>query len=90
MIDNYMLYKNIPTLDLHGLDRYSAIYEVNVFINDNIKLNNKLLKIVHGIGEGILKNEVHKYLKNKKEVKDYKIDIYNIGTTIVELNLKGN
>ena len=85
MIDNYMLYKNIPVLDLHGYDRYSAVYEVNVFINDNIKLGNKLLKIVHGIGEGIVKNEVHNCLKKRRDVKEYKIDKYNPGATLVEL-----
>lgn len=85
MIDNYMLYNNIPTIDLHGNDRYTAIYYANEFINDNIKLKNKLVKIVHGKGEGILKTELHKYLKTKKEVVAYKIDIYNSGTTIVEL-----
>ena len=26
MIDNYMLFNNLPTLDLHGENRYSAIY----------------------------------------------------------------
>jgi len=85
MIDNYMLYNNIPTIDLHGNDRHTAIYYANEFINDNIKLKNKLVKIVHGKGEGILKTEIHKYLKTKKEVVSYKIDIYNSGTTIVEL-----
>lgn len=86
MINNYMLYSNIPTLDLHGNDRYSAIYLANEFINDNIKLGNKLIKIIHGKGEGILKKELHNFLKTKKEVKDYKLDIYNEGTTIIELS----
>lgn len=86
MIDNYMLYSNIPTLDLHGNDRFSAIYKANEFINDNQKLNNKLIKIVHGKGEGILRDELHKFLKTKKEVKEYKLDIFNTGTTIIELN----
>ena len=86
MIDNYMLYSNIPILDLHGNDRFSAIYMANEFIDDNIKLNNKLIKIVHGKGEGILRDELHKFLKTKREVKEYKLDIFNSGTTIIELN----
>lgn len=86
MIDNYMLYNNIPTLDLHENDRYSAIYLSNEFINDNLKSGNKLIKIIHGKGEGILKRELHKFLKTKKEVKDYKLDMYNEGATIIELN----
>ena len=56
----------------------SELSTLNEFINDNYKLNNKLLKIVHGKGEGILKDELHKFLKTKKEVKEYKLDIFNI------------
>lgn len=87
MIDHYILYKNIPTLDLHGHDRYSAVIYADEFIKDNVKLKNRLVKIIHGKGSGVLKNEVHKFLKKNKLVKDYRLDLYNIGTTIVELNL---
>lgn len=85
MIDNYMLYKNLPSIDLHGYDRYSAVILVKEFINDQCKLGNKLLLIVHGKGSFILRDEVHKTLKKIKEVKDFKIDMFNEGTTIVEL-----
>ena len=85
MIDNYMLYKNLPSIDLHGNDRYSAVISVKEFINDQYKLGNKLLLIVHGKGSFILRDEVHKALKRIKEVKDFKIDMFNEGTTIVEL-----
>lgn len=86
MIDNYILYNNIPTIDLHGNDRYSAVLYTKEFINDNIKLGNKLIKVIHGKGEGILKEEIHKYLKKNKQVKAYKLDVFNPGTTIIELN----
>ena len=85
MINNYMIYKNLPQLDLHGQNRYSARVEVNEFISNNNKLKNKLIIIVHGKGKSILKEEVHKILKTNKLVKDYKIDIFNDGQTIVEL-----
>lgn len=85
MIDNYMLFTNLPVLDLHGEERNNAIYLVDLFLKDNHKLNNKLLKIVHGKGEGILKREIYKYLKTNKLVKAYKIDYFNEGVTIIEL-----
>ena len=85
MIDNYMLFSNLPTLDLHGENRYSAIYYTSLFINDNYKLNNKLVKIVHGKGEGVLKKEIHKFLRTNNLVKVYKIDCFNEGVTIFEL-----
>ena len=62
-IDNYILYNNIPTIDLHGETKEVAVLKVKEFIEDNIKLKNFLIAIVHGIGEGVLKEEIHKYLK---------------------------
>lgn len=85
MIDNYILYKGIPELDLHGEYKESAIILLNEFISDNYMLKHKLLKVVHGKGSYIIKNEVHKHLKKNKLVKDYKVDIYNDGATIIEL-----
>lgn len=85
MIDNYMLYKNLPTLDLHGENRYNALVLTEEFIKDNLKLGNKLIIIIHGIGQGILKENIHKFLKTKKEIKAYKTDIFNPGVTIIEL-----
>lgn len=86
MIDNYMLYKNLPTLDLHGETTFSSRVLLQEFINNNNKLNNKLIIVIHGIGKGILKEEIHKQLKNNKNVKAYKQDIFNKGATIIELN----
>lgn len=85
MIDNYMMYKNLPQLDLHQMNRYEAEVAIKEFININYKQNNKLLIIIHGKGSYILKNKTHEILKRKKEVKTYKIDIFNDGQTIVEL-----
>ncbi len=86
MIDNYMLYKNLPTLDLHGETRFSSRVLLKEFINDNKKLNNKLIIVIHGVGKGIIKEEIHKNLKTNKDVKAYKQDIFNKGVTIIELN----
>lgn len=85
MIDNYVLFSNIPSLDLHGDDRYSAVLKTKEFINDNIKLKNKLIKIIHGKGQGILRDEIHKYLKSSRFVKDFRVDFFNPGATIIEL-----
>ncbi len=85
MINNYMIYKNLPTLDLHGFDRYEAIIKVKEFINDNYKLKNKLIVIIHGKGKYIVKDIIYKELKINKLVKEYKLDIFNGGSTIIEL-----
>ncbi len=77
--------KNYPTLDLHGYDRDTARVAVNDFIDENAKLKNNDLVIIHGIGTGIVKQAVHDTLKNNKLVMDYKLHHFNIGMTIVKL-----
>ena len=76
----------LPTIDLHGYSRDMVRYVVTDFINDNIKMGNKKIVIVHGKGEGIVKDELHFILKNDKRVKRYYLDMFNIGETIIELN----
>ena len=76
---------NLPTIDLHGLDRDTARVKVNEFIKDNISMKKDIICIIHGVGSGILKNEVHKTLKNNKYVIEYKLFFNNIGSTIVKL-----
>lgn len=80
-----MFYNNIPTIDLHGETKDTSRLLVREFINDNYKLKYKKVLIIHGIGEGILKKEVHKILKDNKLVKNFYLDNFNIGCTVVEL-----
>lgn len=80
-IDSY------PKIDLHGLDRETARVYVNDFINDNIKLKNEIIVIIHGIGNGILKKSVHETLKNNKKVIEYKTFYNNNGETIVKIKI---
>ena len=79
------LYSNLPSLDLHGLDRDYARILINDFILDNYKLMNRKVIIVHGIGTGIIRKTTMETLKNNKYVETYKLDNFNSGTTIVEL-----
>ena len=82
------LYKNLPTLDLHGVDRDYARILINEFIEDSYKLKEERVIIVHGIGTGILKQETAKTLKINKKVESYSLNNFNIGETIV--NIKKN
>ncbi len=76
---------NLPHLDLHGYDRTGARAMVKIFIDENIRIDNKKIVIVHGKGSGVLKTSVHEYLKSDKRVIDYKTNNYNDGETIVNL-----
>lgn len=77
-----------PSIDLHGYDRDSSRVAVNDFIHDNKIMGNEIIVIVHGKGEGIVKNEVHKTLSRNKDVLEYKISNYNDGCTIVKIKTK--
>ena len=77
---------NMPSIDLHGEDRVTALIKVDEFIKDSIKLRNRYILIIHGKGTWTLKNAIHEYLKRDKRVKEYSLDI-NIGQTIVSLNI---
>ena len=78
---------NLPTLDLHGEYKDSAIILTKDFINDNIILKSDTICIVHGIGEDILRKAVHEYLKHDKRVLSFKRDFFNSGCTIVKLRI---
>ncbi len=79
---------NLPSIDLHGFDTAYANIKINEFINDNIKMKNEIISIIHGRGTGKLKEQTHKTLKNNKNVLDYKLFFNNVGTTIAKLDIK--
>ena len=68
------LYLDVPTTD-----------DKNHFINDNIKLRNKKIVIIHGLGYGILRDEINRRFKRDKRVKKLYLSIDNAGCTIIEL-----
>lgn len=77
-----------PTIDLHGEFAVTAYTIVNEFITDQIKLKQEYIAIVHGKGTGILKDEVHRILKEDKRVLKYHLDPSNLGQTLVHLKIK--
>lgn len=79
---------SLPTLDLHGEYRDSAIILTKEFINDNIVLKNEYICVVHGIGEDILRKSIHDYLKHEKKVLEFKRDFFNPGCTIIKLKIR--
>lgn len=81
---NIPLRSNIPTIDLHGEDRKSAELLVKQFLDDLWKLKYDQGLIIHGIGTGVLKKQVHEVLKKDKRIEKYYINFFNIGCTVVE------
>ena len=86
-LNDIIFIDNLPTLDLHGFDRETARVLINDFINDNNKLKNQFVIIIHGIGGGILRQTTKDVLKQNKNVLEYKIYPFNVGCTIVNIDL---
>lgn len=81
-----ILYRsNMPEIDLHGEDRIGAMIKIKEFLNDNYKLGNREVAIVHGLGKGILKKQVFDILKNDNRVEKFNLDMFNEGCTLVRL-----
>ena len=85
-IDNIFT-KFYPHLDLHGETAATCVAPLLEFINDNIRLKNSKVVVIHGKGEGILKMKVHEVLKQHRNVSQYNLDAWNQGETIVVLEI---
>jgi DNA mismatch repair protein MutS2 len=75
-------------LDLHRLTVEQAVPKIDAFLNDTYCAGLHFVRIVHGKGAGILRQEVSRYLSTHPLVKSYHAaDRYNgsIGATEVEL-----
>lgn len=70
------------------MDRSYAIFKVREFIDDCYKLKYQNIVIIHGIGEGILRNAVKEYLQKDKRVLEYKLDFMNPGCTLVSVSVE--
>ncbi len=77
-----------PRIDVHGETYDSVSLYLTQFIDDNYKLGNKYIAIIHGKGEGILKNRIHELLKNNGKVEDFYLNNWNIGETIIVLKVE--
>lgn len=86
-LDEVIFIDRFPKLDLHGYDRMTASVATNDFIRDNIKMKEKIVIIIHGIGSHIVKRSVHETLARNKNVVAYKLFAFNVGCTIVQLNV---
>ena len=87
-LNDIIFLDSYPSLDLHGYDREMARVAINDFINDNIKMGNEFVSIVHGIGSGVLKEQTIRTLKNNKNVIAFKQDNFNNGLTLVQIKLE--
>jgi DNA mismatch repair protein MutS2 len=77
-----------PNLDIRGQRAEDALMKARRFVDDAILLGVKQLKVVHGTGDGILREALRDYLRTLPEVKrtrDEHPDRGGAGCTLIEL-----
>jgi DNA mismatch repair protein MutS2 len=77
-----------PTLDIRGKRAEEVLPILERFIDDAILLGQSQLKIIHGKGEGVLRNVVRDYLKKVQEIEsitDDHADRGGAGITLIVL-----
>ena len=77
-------------LDVRGKRAEDALYEVRKYIDDSIVKQTRHLKILHGTGNGILREVIRDYLNSHELVlkyKDERIEAGGSGITLIELDL---
>lgn len=82
-----MINSKTPHLDLHGEIVSMAEVLVNEFILDNYKLKKDFVVIIHGKSTNILTKEVHRILRKNVLVKSFRLNNWNLGETIVNLDV---
>ena len=77
-----------PEINLIGMTVDDAVLELGKFLDDAGIAHLSEVCIVHGKGTGALRNGIHKYLKNQKSVKSFRLGEYgegDAGVTIATL-----
>ena len=75
-------------LDVRGMDQLTTIMEVERFLDGALVRNYRHVRIVHGIGTGVLRDTVHQVLRQHPTIQQFKLAGRNAGgngATEVEL-----
>ena len=77
-----------PSIDLRGYRADKAIDEVMHYLDRALFRGLNQVEIIHGRGDGILKDQIHTYLNERSDVKSFKLaneDFGGAGCTMVKL-----
>ena len=80
--------KAVTDIDLRGLTAQEAVMELDMALDSAVLSGIHQVTIIHGKGTGVLRAEVHKYLKRCKYVKTYRLGVFGegeSGVTIAEM-----
>jgi DNA mismatch repair protein MutS2 len=77
-----------PSIDVRGKRAEEALQEIQAFVDEAIMVDANELRILHGKGNGVLRDMIQKYLRTEpavKSVRDEQIQFGGSGITVVEL-----
>ncbi len=80
--------KAVTEIDLRGMTAMEAVMELDRQLDSAVLSNMHQVTIIHGKGTGVLRAEVHNYLKRCKYVRTYRLGTFGegeAGVTIAEL-----
>lgn len=80
--------KAVTEIDLRGMTAMEAIMELDQQLDSAVMSNIHQVTIIHGKGTGVLRAEVHSYLKRCKYVRTFRLGTFGegeSGVTIAEL-----
>lgn len=78
-----------PDIDVRGMRADEAIQAVTYFIDDAIQFNAKQVRILHGTGNGILRQRIREYLNTVQGVQSYRdehVQFGGAGITVIKLD----
>jgi DNA mismatch repair protein MutS2 len=78
-----------PEIDIRGVRGEEAVNQVRDFLDNALMVQHRNLRILHGKGNGILRQLVREYLSTMNIVKSYRdenIDLGGSGITVVEMD----
>lgn len=76
------------TLDLRGHRADEAVLEVESYLDEALLISIHQVRLLHGKGNGILRNVIRQYLSKRKEVvafRDEQLELGGYGITVVDL-----
>jgi DNA mismatch repair protein MutS2 len=71
---------NFPfTIDMRGKRAEEGLNELKKYLDEAILLGVFEIRILHGKGDGVLRQIVRQYLSNLKEIKSYRDEVIELG-----------
>jgi DNA mismatch repair protein MutS2 len=82
--------RSLPTVDLRGMTVEEALEQVEAYLDSCVLNDLREVTLLHGKGTGVLRENIHKYLKHMRQVKQYRrgsLPEGGDGITVVTLRL---